>query len=102
MEEKINIEYTIRKNYYAVTTDKYDKPMFCQHLGEFPDWIRTFEDGKTFAGSGMNAAKDKADQICKDYYMVYDEVEMNLFSTSIGQALAEGAKTLFSSRDNQG
>jgi len=90
MSEEINIEYTVKKNYYAVTTDRYDKPMFCQHLGEFPDWIRTLEDSKTFAGSGINAAKDKADQVCKGFYTVYDEAEMNLFYLSIGQALAKG------------
>jgi len=98
----MDIEYTTKKNYYAVTTDKYEKPIECTYLGEFPDWIRTLEDGKTFAGSGMSAAKDKADQVCKGGYIVYDEVEMNNFYLSIGQALAEGAKTLLSSQDNQG
>ena len=92
MNEKINIEYTTKRNYYAITTDRNDKPISCHFIGEFSDWIRTFEDGKTFSGSGINAAKDKADIICKGFYMVYEENEMNGFYTSIGQALAEGAK----------
>jgi len=96
----MDIKYTTKKNYYAITTDKNDKPVSCHFIGEFPDWVRTLEDGKTFSGSGINAAKDKADIICKGFYIIYSEEEMNNLYTSIGQALAEGAKTLFSSRDS--
>jgi hypothetical protein len=100
MGEKINIVYTTNRNYYAVTTDRNGKPNSCHYVGEFPDWIRTFEDGKTFSGSGMNAAKDKADIVCKGDYTIYEESEMNQFYLSIGQALAEGARTLLSSQGN--
>ena len=97
----MSVEYTTKKYYYAVTTDKFDKPISCHYVGEFPDWVRTLEDGKTFSGSGINAAKDTADIICKGEYTIYDEEEMNRFYLSIGQALAEGAKISFqSSLDN--
>ena len=98
MDEKINIEYTTKRNYYAITTDRNDKPIGCHFIGEFSDWIRTFEDGKTFSGSGINAAKDKADIVCKGSYTIYNDSEMNKFYLSIGQALAEGARAYFTSK----
>ena len=85
------VVYMDPKKYYALYHNE-GKPLNFQYLGNIPDWARTFSDGKTLIGSGINAAKDNADQLGSGDYEIIEEGRMIELLHSMTDALLTGRK----------